>query len=497
MTGRLTNIDNSHFFPGSSNQGMITGCTGGAAGPNGTCGGIIQAHGIVGNQKGGGNAPNAIGNFPTAEGQEEAAQRGIQSFLAVNRGGQSVQHGGGAGYGFTGKDLVLKQNAPVGVSTYQHCGTDQPSFKMGAGSGRSIQHGGGSGYGFTGKDLVLKQNAPIGVSTYQHCGTDQPSFKMGGGKVQKGGARNPLAPTASDYFNQSTSVGYGYKSGADNLLFAGSGYPKETATTSIQTCQKGGRKRKRKTRRRRRRKRGGAVAAAVPPPVATLNKFVFEKMMAAIDLWYRERGRPRLDEGGLTLTELGIGLALYGMNPTPLLQQQMFYSAERRVSPFVISFSDFDRAMNNPPGPLWNELRNKAEIYEKDAEPNFFRQWKAELKMMVPSERYDGDDFVRISQHQHNSTMLLSDLVREGRAQSQHFLTHPAMFATGGGRRKRKRKTRRRRRRKHSRHPRKRQASRTRKGRLDFVTHKGNVAFNRSGHRQYRRRRPYTRRKRH
>ena len=312
MTGRLSNIDNSHPFFGSSNQGMITGCTGGAAGPNGTCGGIIQARGIVG-QRGGG-APNAIGNFPTAEGQEEAAQRGIKSFLAVNRGGQSIQHGGGAGYGFTGKDLVLKQNAPVGVSTYQHCGTNQPSFKMGAGKHRSIQRGGGAGYGFTGKDLVLKQNAPIGVSTYQHCGTDQPSFKMGAGKVQKGGARNPLAPTASDYFNQSTSVGYGYKSGADNLLFAGSGYPKETATTSIQTCQRGGRKRKRKTRRRR----------------------------------------------------------------------------------------------------------------------------------------------------------------------------------------KRKRKTRRtRRRRKHSKHPRKRQASRTRKGRLDFVTHKGNVAFNRSGHRQYRRRRPYTRRKRH
>ena len=88
MTGRLSNIDNSHFFPGSSNQGMITGCTGGAAGPNGTCGGIIQARGIVGQRGGGGGAPNAIGNFPTAEGQEEAAQRGVNSFLAVNRGGQ-------------------------------------------------------------------------------------------------------------------------------------------------------------------------------------------------------------------------------------------------------------------------------------------------------------------------------------------------------------------------------------------------------------------------
>ena len=68
---------------------------------------------------------------------------------------------------------------------------------------------------------------------------------------QKGGANlNPLAPTASDYFNQSTSVGYGYKNGADNLKFAGSGYPKITQTTSINSCQGGGkRKHKRKTKR--------------------------------------------------------------------------------------------------------------------------------------------------------------------------------------------------------------------------------------------------------
>ena len=55
---------------------------------------------------------------------------------------------------------------------------------------------------------------------------------------------------ASDYFNQSTSVGYGYKNGVDNLKFAGSGYPKITQTTSINSCQGGGkRKRKRKTKR--------------------------------------------------------------------------------------------------------------------------------------------------------------------------------------------------------------------------------------------------------
>ena len=91
MSGRLSNVDNSHPFYGSSNQGMVTGCTGGAIGPNGSCAGIQQARGIVGNQRGGANAPNAEGNYPTAAGQKAAAKRGIKSFLAVNSGGQSVQ----------------------------------------------------------------------------------------------------------------------------------------------------------------------------------------------------------------------------------------------------------------------------------------------------------------------------------------------------------------------------------------------------------------------
>jgi len=72
--------------------------------------------------------------------------------------------------------------------------------------------------------------------------------------AQTGGGANPLAPTASDYYNQSTSVGYGYKNGKDNLLFAGSGYPKETQTTTINSCQKGGKRRRR--RRTRHPKKG-------------------------------------------------------------------------------------------------------------------------------------------------------------------------------------------------------------------------------------------------
>ena len=219
MSGRLSNIDNSHPFYGSSNQGMVTGCTGGAIGQDGNCQGIVQARGIVGAQKGGSNAPNANGDFPTAAAQAEAARRGMKSFLDGASGGQIVQNGGG--YGFTTEGAVQRQNAAPAVSETSNCNRLSPAFKMGAGQ------------------------------IYQ-----------GAAALQKGGGTlNPLAPTASDYFNQSTHVGYGYESGADNLLFAGSGYPKETPTTSIQTCQSGGRKsRRRKSRRRthiKKRQRGG------------------------------------------------------------------------------------------------------------------------------------------------------------------------------------------------------------------------------------------------
>lgn len=63
-----------------------------------------------------------------------------------------------------------------------------------------------------------------------------------------------------------------------------------------------------------------------------------------------------------------------------------------------------------------------------------------------------------------------------------------------GGRKRSK--TRRRGRKSRSRHPKKGQRSRTRKGRKDFVTHKGDKAYNARGHRQYRKRSPYTRRRR-
>ena len=76
-----------------------------------------------------------------------------------------------------------------------------------------------------------------------------------------------------------------------------------------------------------------------------------------------------------------------------------------------------------------------------------------------------------------------------------------AAAAAGGRRRKRKGRKTKRKSRKGKRHPKKGQRSKTRKGRLDFVTHKGDKYYNRKRHRQTRNRkgkkgRPYASRKR-
>lgn len=76
---------------------------------------------------------------------------------------------------------------------------------------------------------------------------------------------------------------------------------------------------------------------------------------------------------------------------------------------------------------------------------------------------------------------------------------HGVQKLVGGRKRRHKRgKTRRKSRGKKRtrRHPHKGQRSKTRKGRKDFITHKGDKAYNRSGHRQYRKRRPYSKRRR-
>ena len=132
-----------------------------------------------------------------------------------------------------------------------------PSGKSGIAQARGIvgQKGGScSGYGFkNSKNIIASPNALASYDVY---------------KKQKGGNNNPLAPTASDFYNQSTAAGYGYKTGADNRMFAGSGYPKISQTTVINDCQSGGKKsrskkknnssrsRKRKNRSRRTRKGG-------------------------------------------------------------------------------------------------------------------------------------------------------------------------------------------------------------------------------------------------
>lgn len=73
---------------------------------------------------------------------------------------------------------------------------------------------------------------------------------------------------------------------------------------------------------------------------------------------------------------------------------------------------------------------------------------------------------------------------------------HTKRHHTGGAKKKRRAKSLRKTSRSgKGKHPKKGQRSRTRRNRLDFVTHRGNVAFNARGHRQYRKRKPYTRRR--
>ena len=70
--------------------------------------------------------------------------------------------------------------------------------------------------------------------------------------------------------------------------------------------------------------------------------------------------------------------------------------------------------------------------------------------------------------------------------------SHHSSHHHKGGRKKRKTA----RKHKKRRHPHKHQKSKTRKGRLDFVTHKGDKAYNARSHRQYKKKRPYTKHRR-
>jgi len=81
----------------------------------------------------------------------------------------------------------------------------------------------------------------------------------------------------------------------------------------------------------------------------------------------------------------------------------------------------------------------------------------------------------------------LIDLAGSTTAKASGIITSP--FRKLFGKRKRGRSRRRR-------HPHKGQRSRTRRGSKDFITHRGNKTYNRRGHRQYRKRKPYTRRRR-
>ena len=123
---------------------------------------------------------------------------------------------------------------------------------------KRVQRGGG--YGFTEADAARAASDGMGYgsmpfSSYSNCGTARESG-MGAG-VQHGGGLS-LVPANVDSnsmlvnnppaVNNNLRPGYGYTSGKDNLLFAGSGYPLETPYNANSCAQGGGR---RKTRRKR------------------------------------------------------------------------------------------------------------------------------------------------------------------------------------------------------------------------------------------------------
>ena len=120
----------------------------------------------------------------------------------------------------------------------------------------------GGGYGFTQADADMAAKSGMGYgsmpfSSYSNCGTTRASG-IGAG-IQHGGGL-PLVPANVDSnsmlvanppaVNNNLRPGYGYVSGKDNLLFAGSGYPLETPYNGNSCAQGGG---KRKTRKRRRK----------------------------------------------------------------------------------------------------------------------------------------------------------------------------------------------------------------------------------------------------
>ena len=126
-----------------------------------------------------------------------------------------------------------------------------------------VQRGGG--YGFTDADAAMAAKSGMGYgsmpfSSYTNCGTSR-AASMGAG-IQHGGAL-PLVPSDVNSnsmlvknpppVNNNLRPGYGYVSGKDNLLFAGSGYPMETPYNGNSCAQGGGRRKKRKSRRHRKK----------------------------------------------------------------------------------------------------------------------------------------------------------------------------------------------------------------------------------------------------
>ena len=128
------------------------------------------------------------------------------------------------------------------------------------------QKGGGHSFDNLGAQNAASSGMGRGVmpiAKYSNCGASR-SSGMGAGVQHGGHIGVQLAPANVENssvlvsnppaVNNSMRPGYGYTSGQDNQLFAGSGYPKSSSYNSNSCAQSGGRKRKSQKRKSHKRK---------------------------------------------------------------------------------------------------------------------------------------------------------------------------------------------------------------------------------------------------
>jgi len=213
------------------------------------------------NNKNGGNSKKNNGNNKKNNGNNKKNNGNSKKNNGNSKnGGNSKKNNGNNG----GKSKINK-NFEKKLLAEEANAEKKENAKSNKGNSKNKANQKGGGYAFTASDAEMAATDGMGYgsmpfSSYTNCGTVRPSG-LGAG-IQYGGG-TPLVPAGVDSnsmlvanppaVNNNLRPGYGYISGKDNLLFAGSGYPLETAYNGNRCAQSGGRKRRRKRRRTRKK----------------------------------------------------------------------------------------------------------------------------------------------------------------------------------------------------------------------------------------------------